>query len=418
MGTEERIAILGKLIDDNTKRAQVLSYSFHSCFCTDNFRERDSTIRVLTDDFSGGTKGGEEMPPRYADGTTRQIRKSGLLQHRFYYEGKQYQVYGYSPKEVHENRFRKEIELATGVTNIKEKIKPIIEQKEIVLTYKKWSDIWLIEKKPECKLGYYKTIQMYLDNDILPKIGKAELSELTTDKLQAFLCGIKQDNKRTKVAAILSESLRRAYELQKIERNPFIGVRFVAYESPHKSALTHKEQIKLFESINDKKLLTLTKLLLLTGLRQGEALALTADDIKDDSIRITKSWNKYTNTATKPKTKSSFRTVPINSSLVALLKPYITAERLFDYDNDKLSKTYSDLFKALKIKATGHSLRHTFITNAFEIGVPPHIVQRWAGHAKAEQADTYLDLRKSKDFIKTDIVNYMIELKDKFVPKV
>lgn len=370
---------------------------------------KESTIKILTDDFSGGDKGGEkQMPPKYADGSFRKRNKSGLIEYRFMCDGKQVPVYGYSERECHQRRY--EYERTPQIKAIEDK--PI----ETPLKYKKWIEQWLKEKKPDCKPGYLKTIEMYLKNDILPKLGKAEIAELTTDKLQTFLCGIKQDNKRTKVAAILSESLRRAYELQKIERNSFIGVRFVAYESPHKSALTHKEQITLLENIKDEKLLTLTKLLLLTGLRQGEALALTADDIKDDSIRITKSWNKYTNSATKPKTKASVRTIPINSSLVALLKPYIAAERLFDYDNDKLSKTYSELFKALNIKATGHSLRHTFITNAFEIGVPPHIVQRWAGHAKAEQADAYLDLRKSKDFIKTDIVNYMIELKNKFVP--
>jgi hypothetical protein len=39
------------------------------------------------------------------------------------------------------------------------------------------------------------------------------------------------------------------------------------------------------------------------------------------------------------------------------------------------------------------------------------------GHSKPEQIDTYLDLRETKDFIKTDIVKYMLRLKDKVVPK-
>ncbi|MDI9487076.1 MAG: tyrosine-type recombinase/integrase [Bacillota bacterium] len=49
--------------------------------------------------------------------------------------------------------------------------------------------------------------------------------------------------------------------------------------------------------------------------------------------------------------------------------------RLFVYDNDYLYGTYSKLFKELKIDATGHTLRHTFATNCYEIGIPPHIVQ-------------------------------------------
>lgn len=259
---------------------------------------------------------------------------------------------------------------------------------------------------------------MYLNNDILPKLGKLRLSELEPDNIQLFLEKIEADNKRTKVAAILSESLRRAYEKRQVPISPFIGVKFRAYESPHKSALTHKQQLLLLDNITDNKLYALTKLLILTGLRQGEALALTAEDIKEDKIRVTKSWNKYTKTATKPKTKSSVRSIPINQPLKDLLAPYMGAGRLFDYDNDKLSKEYATLLKSLNMQATGHTLRHTFATNCYEIGIPPHIVQRWMGHAKPEQIDTYLDLRNSKDFIKTDIVNYMLELKDKVVPKV
>lgn len=381
--------------------------------------ESESTIKVLLDDyisFSGGKKGGEDMPPRYADGSLREIGKSGLLQYRFMSDGKQVSVYGYTEKECFRKRYEYDRTPRTGKEPEYIPAPPMPTRS--ATTYKKWTELWLKEKKQKCKPGYYKAILMYLNNDILPKIGTMNISELNPEQLQAFLSGIDNDNKRTKVAAILSESLRRAYELQKVERNPFIGVVFKAYESPHKPALTHKEQLTLLESIPDKKLLALTKLLLLTGLRQGEALALTADDIKKDSIRITKSLNKHTGAVTKPKTKASVRTVPINDYLRKVLQPYAKKERLFDFENDYLSKTYSKLFRSLNIKATGHTLRHTFITNAFEIGVPPHIVQRWAGHAKAEQADTYLDLRKSKDFIKTDIVDYMLELKNKYVPKV
>jgi integrase len=129
---------------------------------------------------------------------------------------------------------------------------------------------------------------------------------------------------------------------------------------------------------------------------------------------VLNSGNITTRQATRPKTKSSIRTVPINADLFALLKPYIKEDRIFDYKNTYVSKFYSNLFKTLNINATGH----TFVTNAFEIGVPPHIVQRWAGWSKAEQADTYLDLRKTSEFTKTIIIEYMIELKAKYVPNV
>jgi integrase len=153
-------------------------------------------------------------------------------------------------------------------------------------------------------------------------------------------------------------------------------------------------------------------------MRCGEALAITPEDIKTEGIRITKALNKASKTILTPKTKASIRTIPYNKILIEILNPYMKpGERLFNYTQDSIVKTYRLIAKETGINFTAHILRHTFVTNAYEIGIPPHIIQRWAGHAKAEQADTYLDLRNSSDFIKTEIINYMFELKEKYTPK-
>jgi integrase len=39
-------------------------------------------------------------------------------------------------------------------------------------------------------------------------------------------------------------------------------------------------------------------------MRQGEALALTSSDIREDRIRITKTWDKTVKKALPPKTKA------------------------------------------------------------------------------------------------------------------
>lgn len=57
----------------------------------------------------------------------------------------------------------------------------------------------------------------------------------------------------------------------------------------------------------------------------------------------------------------------------------------------------------------------TFITNAYELEFPPYVVQRLVGHSKIEQAQTYLALRKSSEFIETEFVAYMRELKKTYV---
>jgi integrase/recombinase XerD len=37
-------------------------------------------------------------------------------------------------------------------------------------------------------------------------------------------------------------------------------------------------------------------------------------------------------------------------------------------------------------------LRHSFGVNAFQSGVPPHLVQRWLGHASLETTAIYADV--------------------------
>ena len=64
---------------------------------------------------------------------------------------------------------------------------------------------------------------------------------------------------------------------------------------------------------------------------------------------------------------------------------------------------------------TGHILRHTFITNAYELGFPPYVVKYLAGHASIEQGDTYMALRRPGDFMETEITAYMRQLRDTVV---
>ena len=79
------------------------------------------------------------------------------------------------------------------------------------------------------------------------------------------------------------------------------------------------------------------------------------------------------------------------------------------YDEDVLR--LMDIFRGMGLNYSGHILRHTFITNCYELGFPPYMVKRWVGHARVEQADVYLALRKPSEFVETEIVAYMRLLK-------
>ncbi|HWO96861.1 MAG TPA: site-specific integrase [Bacillus sp. (in: firmicutes)] len=71
----------------------------------------------------------------------------------------------------------------------------------------------------------------------------------------------------------------------------------------------------------------IASMLIRTGMRKGELLALTWEDIdcKEKTISITKS--RSDNGVKTPKTKSSIRTIGIDNTLVAELKNYRTWQK-------------------------------------------------------------------------------------------
>jgi len=294
---------------------------------------------------------------------------------------------------------------------------PPIQTPSPAITYGEWAGRFVEKyKAPKAKHSYLVEINRYLKNDIIPAFGGLLLSEITTELLENFLHAIPSDSKRSHVSAILSESLRKANDLRYVPFNPFLGVEFKRYENPALGALTHSEYMRFLSFVQiEKDMYDLSKTLLMTGLRQGEALALQPSDFDFErkEVHISKSYERLTGNLVKPKTKAGFRTIPIESPLIAIIKRRLAPnnERIFPYRSDSVSRWFSKRLKRLKLDFSGHILRHTFITNCYELEIPPYAVQVWSGHSKQEQAKTYLTLRRAEDFYKTEIVEYTLALK-------
>lgn len=371
------------------------------------------------------SKGGEEeVSLCFTDGSFRVVRKSGLLQYRFMHKGKQESVYGKTKEECYQKR----VDLYMGILERKPVTKTKKEKKrKDNYTYEEWAKKWYeIYKLPAgYKTGYLKTINGYLRNQILPILGKKQLADITSLSLKEFLVNIKSDCTRTKIAAVLSESLRDAKIAGLIDRNPYEGIKIKRYEQPRLGALTHAQQVLLLNALHDvdNKIRAFTLALLMTGARQGELNGLQAKnvDLANMEIRIETTWDKHDRKLVSPKTKSGRRCIPIAQPLADILKPFVVAcstpdDRIFGYDDANYTpRFFSKLFKKIGMHFTGHIMRHTFITNAYELGFPPYLIQRWVGHSRLEQADVYLALRKPAEYIETEITFYMKLLKDKTV---
>lgn len=146
-----------------------------------------------------------------------------------------------------------------------------------------------------------------------------------------------------------------------------------------------------------------------SGFRKGESLALTWRDIdfKANTISVTKTLARGENNTLiiqTPKTKSSVRTISIDTTTMAILKEWRKKQALdmfkmgFNTNNEKQlvfstldnkpinhSNTTNYINKVIKrydLKpVTVHGLRHTHCSLLFEAGAPIQVVKERLGHS-------------------------------------
>ena len=143
---------------------------------------------------------------------------------------------------------------------------------------------------------------------------------------------------------------------------------------------------------------------LYTGLRIGELLALkwNAINFKNKTMKITATIcdisyeNQIYHIEDTPKSQSSLREIPLTSEMITLLKEL----KEFQKNNSEyvvsrasgkqiMVRSYQDSFtrllKRLNIQHYGfHSLRHTFATNCYKLGMDIKTLSELLGHSSVE----------------------------------
>lgn len=192
------------------------------------------------------------------------------------------------------------------------------------------------------------------------------------------------DTTKTKLLNSLSGLIQTGIEqdLLPSQSNPFrlVSYRAVTPMSGQRRAFTLDELGQLFEGPYGSWF----KLLTFTGLRVGELLSRDpAEHLQGQMLVIgeTKTW--------RPKTKSSYRRVPVPLELVPVMKELVPITVTGWTVSKWLQETVRAAFPEDRL-VTPHSCRHSFMTFARAAGVPLDVTQEISGHSKASRtADGY-----------------------------
>ncbi|MDR1914913.1 MAG: site-specific integrase [Clostridiales bacterium] len=295
------------------------------------------------------------------------------------------------------------------------------------MTVSQWMDTWLKDyKRLTVKPTTFQTYLSHVDNHIKPIIGHLSLRDLRRDIIQSMFNDLskKLSPVMTKSVYItLHSALEQARKNELILVNSASDIVLPKSEKKFVQVFTIDEQTRFIAAAKQSYLGELFIVALGTGLRIGELLALTWNDIDFDKgiLRVSKTLNYIKNfeeTDTKwkisfgsPKSASGLRSVPLLPEMLKLLISIrnMKSEKLFELeslnmdglvfstkqgkplDQRNIQRTFALILKRAELSGFHiHCLRHTFATRGLENGVELRVMQELLGHASLHiTADLY-----------------------------
>jgi integrase len=286
---------------------------------------------------------------------------------------------------------------------------------------------WLELKRNKIKPNTYDCYEQYIDLHIIPELGGIKLKNLKRKTIQDFyenklIEGRLKDKGGLSSATIMKmhniihSALEKAVVDKIIASNPTKDAELPKSDEKERRVLSLDEQKVFITALAGDRLELAFLIEITTGMRLGEVLALTWDDIylKEKYLVVRRTLArvkirdgggdgaKYKLVPQEPKTEKGKRLIPIPDALISRIEQHrlnqekekVRYKEVYEYNNivfctqfgtyiqprNYMRSFYRIVEKAKIPKANVHSLRHTFATRMLEMGESAKVVQELLGH--------------------------------------
>lgn len=289
-------------------------------------------------------------------------------------------------------------------------------------TFKDVADSWEREHREKIEDRTWRNYAPHL-KDMVSQYGETPIEEMEPVDIINDLARAKTKGWSATVVNTRKSIFRMVFDhaivIGKLKYNPAVSVRLPKGLKRGKRTAPTQEQMELILNNVHAPFGLFPFLLLCTGMRKSEALALTWDDIdlKNKTISVTKSVDYTVDSKPvykPPKTAAGYRTIPIISPLLTELERAAKERKngpLFPQPDSSrggpgggiMSQKAYDTAWDKYCKSTGlegitaHNLRHGAATLMFEFGVDEMTTQKVLGHSNIQiTREIYTDLRESQ----------------------
>jgi len=279
-----------------------------------------------------------------------------------------------------------------------------------------WAKLWLKNKEPTIAETTYANYSHSMAH-VLPVLGKFKLKDIRTVHIQTLINDMHAKSysrsMMEKVKSILYGMLQEAEVNDMVMRNVCRGVKLPKTEKKQaKDAFTLEEIAAIEQNADTLEYCGIISILVNTGMREGEFLALRHEDI-DYPNRCLHITHAATRTKTglmklsKPKTPESVRTIPLAEKTLALIRG-LDDRRKSEYllsnnaggivDAKNFYRIYKRTVQKLGIRyLPPHCCRHTYATMLHAAGVDFKTIQTLMGHTDyALTANVYTHVKPAQ----------------------